>query len=114
MPVTSHSFAGCTAEDNNDLSAYDIFMQAIILTCIQIFGKVHYLSVLLTLPASVLRTVYIIPSRLTDRHKNRNDCVRPEAERMEVILLDLFTVNYIVTSTVILISSHFIKFRKIP
>jgi len=32
---------------------------------------------------------------------------------MEVILLDLFTVNYVVSSAIALITGHFINFREI-
>jgi len=40
-------------------------------------------------------------------------CALPQAKRMKVILLDLFLVNYIVTSAVMLIAGCFVKFHAI-
>jgi len=40
--------------------------------------------------------------------------VCPQVERMEVILLDLFSLNYVITSAVTLITSRFIVFHEIP
>jgi len=36
---------------------------------------------------------------------------RPQVVQMEVILLDLFTLNYVITSAISFITSHFIKFH---
>jgi len=63
--------------------------------------------------AFILSMAYIIP-RLwcwaTDI--KRNKCVWPLVERIEVILLDLFTLNYIVISAIALITGCFIKFHR--
>ena len=40
--------------------------------------------------------------------------VRRQAEQVEVILQDFFSLNYVITSAIALIGSRFIKLHKIP
>ena len=55
------------------------------------------------------------PDCITDiKQKRMTYYVCPQVERMEVILLDLFSLNYVITSAVTLITSRFIVFHEIP